>query len=154
MMRTLAHATLLGLAWSTWAHADEQGPRVPLLPKYKQECAACHVAYPPGMLPAASWQRLMGGLDKHFGSDASLDEASVREIGAWLQAHAGSGRRVREAPPQDRITQSQWFVREHSEELSPEVWKRKAVGSPSNCMACHTRADEGSYREREIRIPR
>ena len=24
---------------------------------YRQECASCHTAYPPGMLPAASWQR-------------------------------------------------------------------------------------------------
>lgn len=139
---------------STASHADDHGRRVPLLPKYQQECSACHVAYPPGLLPAASWQRLMGGLERHFGSDASLDAASVREISNWLQANAGSGRRGREAPPEDRITRSAWFVREHSEELSPDVWRRAAVGSPANCAACHTRAAEGSYREREIRIPR
>lgn len=149
----LALALLAGLSGWT-VRADDHGPRVPLLPRYQQECAACHIAYPPGMLPAASWQRIMGGLDRHFGSDASLDEASVREIAGWLQAHAGSSRRMREAPPQDRITQSAWFVREHREELPPDVWQRKSVGSPANCAACHTRADQGSFREREIRIPR
>ena len=56
---------LLGL-WPI-AQADDRTAPVPLLPKYQQECAACHTAYPPGLLPAASWQRLMGGLGKHFG---------------------------------------------------------------------------------------
>jgi hypothetical protein len=29
------------------------------------------------MLPAASWQRLMGNLPRHFGTDASLDAATT-----------------------------------------------------------------------------
>ena len=45
--------TLLALAASPLAWADS-APSVPLLPKYRQECSACHVAYPPGMLPTAS----------------------------------------------------------------------------------------------------
>ena len=73
---TLCVLTLAGGA----AMADSGGARVPLLPKYAQECSACHVAYPAGFLPAASWQRVMAGLGKHYGTDASLDEASVREI--------------------------------------------------------------------------
>ncbi len=141
---------LLGAAL---AQADDGGARVPLLPKYQQECAACHVAYPPGMLPAASWQRLTGGLDKHYGTDASLDVASVREIGGWLQMHAGTYKRVREVPPQDRITESAWFVRKHRG-VDPLIWKHPAVKSPSNCTACHTRADSGSFKEREITFPK
>ena len=45
---------------------------------YTQECAACHTAYPPGLLPAASWNRVVTGLDKHCGTDAALDAATVR----------------------------------------------------------------------------
>ena len=139
----------------TAAQAGDHGPRLPLLPRYQQECAACHIAYPPGLLPAASWQRLMTSLERHYGSDASLDEASVREIGGWLQTHAGTYKRVSEAPAQDRITQSAWFVRKHNErEVPPAVWKRAAVGSASNCAACHTQAAQGSFNEREIRIPK
>ncbi len=61
------------------AHADGEraGMRVPLLPAYKQECGSCHLAYPPGLLPASSWQRLMGDLPHHFGTDASLDAADA-----------------------------------------------------------------------------
>ena len=47
-------------------------------PAYVQECGSCHAAYPPGMLPARSWQRVMGGLDRHYGSDASLDAPTSR----------------------------------------------------------------------------
>ncbi len=65
----------------------------------------------PGMLPADSWQRLMNNLPRHFGTDASLDAASVKELSAWLTANAGIYKRVREAPPQDRITSSAWFTR-------------------------------------------
>lgn len=133
--------------------AGDDAPRVPLLPKYKQECAACHVAYPPGLLPAASWQRLMKGLPQHFGTDASLDAASVQQLSAWLTANAAGGRRAREAPPQDRITRSAWFVREH-DDVPASAWKRPAIKSAANCSACHTKADQGDFNERFVRIPR
>jgi len=149
----IALALLLS-AWAT-AHADSVGARVPPLPKYQQECAACHMAYPPGLLPAASWQRMMGSLGQHYGTDASLDEASVREIGGWLKAHAGTYKRANEAPPQDRITRSAWFLRKHNErEVSPAVWKRASVGSAANCAACHGNAAQGSFSERDIKIPK
>jgi mono/diheme cytochrome c family protein len=135
--------------------ADSKSPVVPLLPVYKQECSACHVAYPAGMLPAASWKRLMGGLNKHYGTDASLDEKSLAEISGWLDGHAGTYKRVSEMPPDDRITKSAWFIRKHNErEVSPAVWKRASVGSASNCIACHTNAAQGSFSEREIKIPK
>ena len=135
---------------STWA--DSKVPAVPPSPKYLAECAACHIVYPAGMLPAASWKRIMGSLDKHYGSDASMDEASVREISQWLQANAGTYKRVREEPPQDRITTSAWFVRKH-DELPAAIWKQAAIKSAANCAACHTRADKGSFKEREITFP-
>lgn len=95
----------------------------------------------------------MGTLDKHYGTDASLDEAGVREISQWLQTNAGTYRRVGEEPPQDRISTSAWFVRKH-DELPPAIWKQAAVKSAANCIACHTRADKGSFSEREITFPK
>jgi mono/diheme cytochrome c family protein len=135
---------------------DDRAARVPLLPKYQQECAACHLAYPPGLLPAASWQRLMGDLSQHFGTDASLDPATVKELGQWLQAHAAHAQRSKAgaaATPEDRITRSAWFGREHRE-ITPATWARPAIRSAANCAACHTRADQGDFDERHIRIPR
>jgi hypothetical protein len=44
-------------------------------------------------------------------------------------------------------------VREH-DEVPPQVWQRTAIKSAANCEACHTQAASGSFREREIRIPK
>ena len=135
------------------AQADSDRTRVPLLPKYQQECSACHIAYPPGLLPAASWQRLMGNLPRHFGSDASLDPASVSALNRWLVLKAGVGKGFREPPPEDRITRSAWFIREH-DEISAATWKRPAIKSASNCIACHGGAEQGNFDEHAVRIPR
>ena len=144
--------TLLALAAGPLAWADS-APGVPLLPKYRQECSACHVAYPPGMLPAASWQRVMGNLQNHYGTDASLDAATIQELSGWLKAHVGTYKRVSAPPPDDRITRSAWFIREHND-MPAATWKLPAVKSAANCAACHTQADQGDFRERNIRIPR
>jgi hypothetical protein len=152
----VAQATALllaaALAAAAWA-GDGRERATPLLPEYVQECAACHVAYAPRLLPAASWQRQMQRLQSHYGSDASLDPALTQRLSAWLQAQAGSGQRAREQPPEDRITRSAWFVREH-DEVPAATWKLPAVKSPAQCSACHTRADQGDFSERHIRLPR
>jgi len=137
------------------AHAESSGVKLPSSPKYQQECSSCHLAYPPGMLPAMSWQRVMAALDKHYGADASIDAATTHELAAWLKAHAGTYKRVSEEPPQDRITQSKWFLQKHRPgEVPADAWKRPAIGSPANCSACHRNAALGSFSEREITIPK
>ncbi len=120
---------------------------------YRQECGACHVAYPPSMLPAASWQRVMQNLERHYGTDASLDVATAQPLTAWLGAHAASGRRAAVQPSEDRITRSAWFVREH-DDVSPSTWQRPAVKSAANCSACHADAEQGDFDEQRVRIPR
>lgn len=152
-VRTAALAFVAAAATATAAAGDDGRRTVQLLPRYAQECGACHVPYPPGLLPKASWQRLMHDLPNHFGSDASVDAATLKELDAWLAANAGGGRRAAEAPPQDRITRSQWFIREHRE-VAPAVWKSPLVKSPANCAACHTQAARGDFDEDTVRIPR
>jgi hypothetical protein len=137
------------------AHAGDDGRALsgPLLPKYREECASCHLAYPPGLLPASSWQRILNNLAQHYGTDASLDPSSRKEVGAWLAANAGTYKRVNEPPQQDRITRSAWFVREH-DEVAARTWRLPAVKSAANCTACHTQADKGDFNEHNLRIPR
>jgi mono/diheme cytochrome c family protein len=141
------------LAPPVLADAGTRASPVPLLPKYRQECGACHVAYPPALLPVASWQRLAGRLQAHFGTDASLDPATLEEITDWLAAHGGTSRRVREEPPGERITRSAWFIRKH-DEVPAAAWKLPAVKSAANCSACHAGAEQGDFNERNVRIPR
>jgi mono/diheme cytochrome c family protein len=128
MMFRFPGGAVLALA-ALAARADDHGPRVAPPAAYLHECGACHVPFPARGLSAASWQRLMADLPRHF----------------------GTGRRA-EVPPQDRITRSAWFVREH-DEVPASVWRSAAVGKPSNCVACHTRAADGRFGEREFRLP-
>lgn len=151
-----ASIVALALGLTAWlpAHADS-GRMMPRdMPKaYTQECAACHTAYPPGMLPKASWTRIMSGLDKHYGTDASLDAATVKQLSSWLQTHGGTYKRVRETPPpDDRITRSEWFLRKHRE-LDPSVWTHISVKSAANCAACHTAANQGNFDDNNLRFP-
>ena len=141
------------LTGTTSAWADGRLNPSQVLPIYKQECAACHMAYPPGMLPAASWQRIMSGLEQHYGTDASLEPAQVKQISVWLKSNAGTYKRVNEEPPEDRITRSAWFARKHRE-VEAAVWKRGSIKSAAQCAACHTQAEQGNFDEHQVRIPR
>lgn len=154
---SLTFQALLGIGLSLGMGAAAQadgGRQMPLnVPAaYTQECASCHTAYPPGMLPARSWERLMGGLDRHFGTDAALDAQTTRQLNTWLQAHAGTYKRVVEEPLQDRITRSAWFERKHRQ-VSAATWKLPSVKSAANCAACHAGADRGRFDDDDLRMP-
>ncbi len=119
---------------------------------WAKECSACHIAYPPGLLPAESWRKLMSGLDKHFETDASLTVPESRDVTAFLVAHASNRWTATGAPL--RITETQWFKSKHStKEVAPAVWKRTSVKSAANCQACHAGADKGDFNEHSIKIP-
>lgn len=55
---------------------------------WAEECGSCHVAFPPQLLPAASWTRIMDGLSDHFGENAELPAETAERIRAYLVAHA------------------------------------------------------------------
>jgi hypothetical protein len=52
-----------------------------------------------------------------------------------------------------RITQIP-YIQEKHHEVSPDVLKRKPIGSLSNCSACHTTAEKGIYEDEYVVIPR
>ena len=83
-MKKLLPATLLLVALS----AQAASYRLPKNPAFEEECASCHMAFPPQMLHADSWRAMMGDLSHHFGSDASLDEKRRIAIPDFLVANA------------------------------------------------------------------
>jgi hypothetical protein len=121
--------------------------------KFQQECSNCHIAFAPGLLPAESWRKVMAGLDKHFGSDASMGAQESKEISAFLANNASNRWSAPTAPL--RITETAWFKHKHdSREVPSAAWKNPKVKSPSNCQACHPQAERGDFSERNIRIPK
>lgn len=124
-------------------------------PVVKEECGSCHLAFAPSMLPASSWQRMMGNLKNHFGDDASLDPDAAAKITSYLVANAAdtggrrySGRLLSGATgsaPQ-RITELPKWVHEHRKVPDWE-WRHKDVRTKANCIACHADAEQGYYYE-------
>lgn len=132
-------------------------------PVYTQECGSCHMAYPPGLLPARSWNKLMAGLEDHFGDNAELEASLHQSISTYLagnSADRSSYRRSRkidasinagEAPL--RITETPYFRHEHDEIPARMVQDNPEVRSFSNCNACHSKAQQGWFDEDGVRIP-
>ncbi len=122
----------------------------------REECGSCHLTFAPSMLPAAAWKRMMSDLTNHFGSDASVDPVSAERISRYLNDNAAdtggrrySGKLMRGVSMQNpplRITELPKWVQEHRK-ISAAEWKRKDVGSKSNCLACHTEAERGFYED-------
>lgn len=128
---------------------------------YDEECGSCHNAFSPTLLPAASWERVMAGLDDHFGDDASLPEETSAEILAWLMA--SSAERAFSEPSKKilrsiggnaplRITGTPYWKEKHSN-IEKDVYSRKSVSSRTNCAACHPGAPLGTFEDRDISIP-
>ena len=132
-------------------------------PTYKNECSSCHMAYPPGLLPASSWKKIMSGLESHFGDNAELDGEDYKIISEFLVANSAdksSYRRSRkimrslnknEAPI--KISELPYIKREHDEIPNKMIKYNKKVNSLSNCIACHAQAEKGLFDEDNVRIP-
>ncbi len=119
---------------------------------YLAECGSCHLAYPPALLAAGDWRRIMAGLDDHFGSDAAVDAQKRQEITAYLERHAGNPGKLGSAGDPPRISATARFVRKHRE-VPAKLWHDPRVKSAANCEACHRGAAEGRYSEHDIALP-
>ena len=146
-------AALVGGALSSTAAIADSHSRTPADPAFLSECGTCHVPYPPRLLSAASWRTLMNDLGRHFGTDASVDPATGRSILAYLEANAGSGRKVSDDPRLVRVTRSPRFLHKH-DEIPPAVFRGDKVKSAANCGACHPQAQHGRFGEHDVHIPR
>lgn len=165
-MLLLLGTSAFGASAAVKRHGDAPAPAPASAPTadaaalYETECGACHLAYPPGLLPAASWRKVLGGLDSHFGENAELGGTERARIEAWLvgnAAESGSNRKSSKilrslggAAPL-RITEVPYIRRKHHE-LKASVFERPSVGSRSNCNACHSGAAEGNFHRH--RVPR
>ena len=152
-----------------WASATEQrpftpfaGPGLPNNPVWQRECASCHLAFAPSLLPARSWQRMMAEQHDHFGEDLDLDTATARHIEAFLTVNAAerlptgaayklTHRITLDQAPQ-RITELPYWKHKHSE-ISDAVWRSQAVRGAINCQACHRDAEAGTFHAGAMHLP-
>ena len=150
----LACSITLGASAVPAPHAWASGPKLPAATNgaWQSECGSCHGAYPPRLLPANSWRAIIDGLERHFGTDASIDAATATSIQSFLQANAGRARDS-STEPVLRITETRWFLREHRK-IGASQWSSPKIGGAANCGACHQAAATGRFNEHDMRIPR
>jgi hypothetical protein len=128
---------------------------------YKETCGGCHFTYQPELLPSTSWLKILNQLDNHFGEEIETDLATIKNISDYLTTNGAENssaeRSVKimrclgnETPI--RITDIPYIRKKHHE-LDPAIFKRKSIGSLSNCIACHTTAEKGIYDDDDVKIP-
>ncbi len=132
---------------------------------YQEECGSCHFAYPPGLLPAKSWAKLLDekALNDHFGESASLDKDTLKEIydyamensaeKSWYKRSRKIALATEEGDAPLRITDVRYIKRKHHDIPDKMVKGNKDVKSLSYCNACHTKADKGIFDNDTVSIP-
>lgn len=130
---------------------------------YARECGSCHFAYQPGLLPARSWQKLMGNLADHFGDNAELPQEDAAAVADYLVRNAADRSNYRRSvkiagslsarQTPLRITQAPYIAGKHREIPARLVTGNPKVKSLSQCAACHAKAEAGSFSECDINIP-
>ena len=135
-------------------------PPAALDPVYAEQCGACHLAFPPSLAPAATWNGILSDLQHHFGSDATLSAEQVVHLRGWLDENAAGHwdslpSHLLRAPAADgslRITDAPGWRRMHRH-IAAAVFAAKPVYRRSACEACHEDADSGRFAPQRIAVP-
>lgn len=140
-----------------------RGPAASTNPLYQDRCGGCHLAYPPGLLPAGSWRAIIAGQADHYGENLDLTPDEQKQLTACLTANAAdrSGSKVSRkimrslgAATPLRITEVPYIIHKHEDDdVPPGAFQRKSVGSFGNCGACHPGAAIGDFDDDAVRIP-
>ena len=128
---------------------------------YKETCGECHFAYQPGLLPSASWLKILSQLNDHFGEEIEADPDTIKTISDYLKTNGAENSTAKrsvkimkclgnEVPI--RITDIPYIRKKHHE-LESAIFKRESIGSMANCEACHITAEKGIYDDDDVKIP-
>ncbi len=133
---------------------------------YYTDCGDCHKTYPPYMLPARSWKRIIKDLDNHFGeeiTEANISKEARTSILNYLTSNSSeySTNKIAfrfinslekdEAPK--AITKTDYW-RDIHKNIDPKVFKSKKVKSRAYCWSCHEGFEQGIFKNEKISIPK
>lgn len=155
LFRSMAAAALLvGIGAAGLAPAYVMAPTDAA---YVKECGSCHMAFSPELLPSASWTKIMGRLDAHFGDSAKSDAATEARITEYLVAHAADRARSDESraimasihgEAPIRITEIPYVADLHRAVLDPMWGGQPRPKRLTECGVCHRKAEKGDYRSK------
>ena len=130
---------------------------------YIKECGSCHFPYQAGLLPSNAWNKMMGNLENHFNSDATVSAENFQTLSKYLNDNSAeknmqykrSNKIVSSIPAgqiPDSISTTPYMIKKHNE-IKKSLITQPEVKGLFNCIACHKTADKGNYSERDINIP-
>ncbi len=161
-------ALAMSFLWTPVVNSDDDdhyrwGSSVKTDAVYEEECGACHLAFGADWLPQRSWNKVMSGLEDHFGDNAELDSDEFNHISTYLKLNAAGvadtyrsnkmSRAVSGGKVPIRITDTRYFQRKHHELSDRLVANNPKVGSFSRCEVCHEDAANGDFDEDGVSIP-
>lgn len=145
-------------------HVRFVGAALPDNAQWRDECGACHTPFYPALLPARSWQKIIDGQHQHFeaGNDLEMDPATAQAVLKFLVDNAADQHLTEAANKIDRsvpssetplrITETPYWIKKHRD-ISAAVWASPEVKTRSNCAACHSDAEAGTFEDAAMQIP-
>ena len=148
-----------------WSFAGERN-KSNALPKdaneiYRKSCGACHFAYPPGLLPARSWLKIMDTPGGHAGGDLSIDEKTRAGIKEYLKQNSAEKSQLKKSKKilasigsdvPSRISEIPYIKNKHRK-IKQEVFSRESIKWRGTCSACHKTAERGDLNDGAVTIP-
>jgi cytochrome b len=138
------------------------GRQLPDNIRWRESCGSCHGPFHPTLLPARSWTAHLDSPNNHFGMQWQFDAKTLAEIRTFLQQNSAetemteAAYRINKSIPAAvtplRITETAFWIEKHGR-IDDATWSDPAVGSKSNCRACHRDAGYGTYDDAAIRLP-
>lgn len=105
---------------------------------YLENCASCHIALPPAVLPTQSWQRILQD-SQHYGVQIKPLVDPPRLL-VWNYIRNSSRPLNKEEETPYRVNESRYFKAMH-----PKV-KLPSPAGVSSCVSCHPSASEYNFR--------
>jgi hypothetical protein len=112
-------------------------------------------------LPSGSWRKILAALPDHNGEEVVLEADVMEAVGQYLETNAADKSRSRrsadimsslDGQTPMRITDVPYIIRRHHD-IPAGVFERESIGSASNCIACHTTAEQGIFDDDFVTIP-
>lgn len=164
---TFANGAQADESWVSRMFSFERNKEVKAvsLKAYNDECSSCHYAYPPGLLPEASWRKLLApeALAKHFGENIEMKETVRVELLDYAirnSAEKSSAKRsqkimasIGSLPAPEKITDVAYIRRKHQDIPDKLIKGNPKVVALSQCDTCHTQAKSGNLDDDTVLIP-
>ncbi|MBV9389315.1 MAG: diheme cytochrome c [Chroococcidiopsidaceae cyanobacterium CP_BM_ER_R8_30] len=127
--------------------SDAIGTVDPVTPRYKlgeetylENCASCHIAVPPAVLPTQTWQHLLQD-PQHYGVSLSpLGDPSLLLVWNYLRAYSRPQEQAADEQTPYRVNDSRYF-----RALHPRVKLPRPIRM-SSCVSCHPGAAQYNFR--------